>query len=216
MMVQFNIRNRATSHVVAEIRAKIKKHLPPPRGIRLEYGGEFQNTRITLDRLRILLPLALLLVFILLYGNFRSLLYTLLILLNIPFSLVGGILALRSFGEYLSVPASIGFIALFGVAIQNGVLLLSFAQEAQRQGDSPEQAIIRAATRRVRPVMMTALVGSLGILPLLLSHGTGANVQRPLAAVVTGGIFSSTLMTLLVLPSVYLLMMRFRQNSGTD
>ncbi len=216
MMVQFNIRNRATSHVVAEIREKIKKRLPVPTGVRLEYGGEFQNTRITLDRLRILLPLALILVFILLYGNFGSLLYTFLILLNIPFSLVGGVLALRSFGEYLSVPASIGFIALFGVAIQNGVLLLSFAQEAQRQGDSPEQAIIRAATRRVRPVMMTALVGSLGILPLLLSHGTGANVQRPLAAVVTGGIFSSTLMTLLVLPSVYLLAMRIRGNPGAS
>jgi cobalt-zinc-cadmium resistance protein CzcA len=213
MMVQFNIRDRATSHVVAEIRSKIKKRLPTPTGVHLEYGGEFQNTRITLDRLRILLPLTLVLVFILLYGNFRSLLYTMLILLNIPFSLVGGVLALRSFGEYLSVPASIGFIALFGVAIQNGVLLLSFAQEAQRQGDSPEQAIVRAATRRVRPVMMTALVGSLGILPLLLSHGTGANVQRPLAAVVTGGIFSSTLMTLLVLPSVYLLVMRFRKSS---
>lgn len=213
MMVQFNIRDRATSHVVKEIRERVKSGLPPPTGIRLEYGGEFQNTQITLNRLKILLPLVLVLVFILLYGNFHSFSYTLLILLNIPFSMIGGILALRSFGEFLSVPASIGFIALFGVAIQNGVLLLSFAQESQRRGESPEQAIIHAAIRRVRPVIMTALVGTLGILPLLLSHGTGANIQRPLAAVVTGGIFSSTLMTLLVLPSVYLLAMRRKEKT---
>ncbi|MHB8423276.1 MAG: efflux RND transporter permease subunit [Leptospirales bacterium] len=205
MMVQFNIRDRATSHVVSEIRTKVQNHLPPPTGIHLEYGGEFQNTQITMNRLKILVPLTVLLVFVLLYWNFRSISYSLLILLNIPFSMVGGVLALRGFGEFLSVPASIGFIALFGVAVQNGVLLLSFAQEAERQGFSPEEAVKRAASRRVRPVIMTALVGTLGILPLLLSNGTGANVQRPLAAVVVGGIFSSTLMTLLVLPSVYLL-----------
>lgn len=208
MMVQFNIRDRATSHVVSEIRAKVRSRLPPPTGVHLEYGGEFQNTLITMARLKILVPLTVILVFVLLFWNFRSITYSLLILLNIPFSMVGGILALRGFGEFLSVPASIGFIALFGVAVQNGVLLLSFAQEAERHGFSPEEAINRAASRRVRPVLMTALVGTLGILPLLLSTGTGANVQRPLAAVVVGGVFSSTLMTLLVLPSVYLLVKR--------
>lgn len=208
MMVQFNIRDRATSHVVSEIRAKVRSRLPPPTGVHLEYGGEFQNTLITMARLKILVPLTVILVFVLLFWNFRSITYSLLILLNIPFSMVGGILALRGFGEFLSVPASIGFIALFGVAVQNGVLLLSFAQEAERHGFSPEEAINRAASRRVRPVLMTAIVGTLGILPLLLSTGTGANVQRPLAAVVVGGVFSSTLMTLLVLPSVYLLVKR--------
>ncbi len=210
MMVQFNIRDRATSHVVSEIRKKVRDLLPPPMGVRLEYGGEFQNTEITMARLKVLVPFTVLLVFVLLFWNFRSVSYSLLILLNIPFSMIGGILALRGFGEFLSVPASIGFIALFGVAVQNGVLLLSFAQEAERQGFSPEEAIIRAASRRVRPVIMTALVGTLGILPLLVSTGTGANVQRPLAAVVVGGIFSSTIMTLLVLPSVFMMVKRGR------
>ncbi|MHB1286181.1 MAG: efflux RND transporter permease subunit [Leptospirales bacterium] len=215
MMVQFNIRDRATSHVVSEIQEKVKDLLPPPTGIRLEYGGEFQNTEITMARLKVLVPFTILLVFVLLFWNFRSLSYSLLILLNIPFSMIGGILALRGFGEYLSVPASIGFIVLFGVAVQNGILLLSFAQEAERQGFSPEEAIVRAASRRVRPVIMTAMVGTLGIIPLMISHGTGANIQRPLAAVVVGGVFSSTLMTLLVLPSVYLLVMRKRMHRTT-
>lgn len=213
IMVQFNIRGRATSDVVGEIRSRINKELPPPTGMRLEYAGEFQNTQITMNRLKYLVPLTLVLVFVLLYWNFRSIEYSLLILLNIPFSLVGGIIALRGFGEYLSVPASIGFIALFGVAVQNGVLLLSFAQEGEKRGLPPEEAIIGAASRRVRPVLMTALVGTLGIVPLLVSHGTGANIQRPLAAVVVGGLFSSTLMTLLVLPSIFLFVKGLRRRT---
>ncbi len=214
IMVQFNIRGRATSTVVEEIRSRVQKELPVPIGMHLEYAGEFQNTQITMNRLKYLIPLTLLLVFVLLYWNFRSMEYSLLILLNIPFSLIGGIVALRALGEYLSVPASIGFIALFGVAVQNGVLLLSFAQDAEKRGSPPEEAIIVAASRRVRPVLMTALVGALGIVPLLLSHGTGANIQRPLAAVVVGGLISSTLMTLLVLPSIYLLVKGMRNRNG--
>jgi cobalt-zinc-cadmium resistance protein CzcA len=167
-------------------------------------GGEFENTNITLARLKLLVPMVLVVIFLLLYWNFGSLLHTLLILLNIPFSLVGGVVALKSFGEFLSIPASIGFIALFGVAIQNGVLLLSFVREQESAGKSPEEAIRVAARRRLRPVLMTALVGGIGIVPLLLSSGTGANIQRPLAAVVVGGLASSTAMTLLVLPAVYL------------
>ena len=165
---------------------------------------------MTLARLEILVPLVLLVIFLLLFWNFDSLLHTLLILLNIPFSLVGGVVALKLFGEFLSIPASIGFIALFGVAIQNGVLLLSFAREQERAGKPPEEAIRTAARRRIRPVLMTALVGAIGIVPLLLSSGTGANIQRPLASVVVGGLVSSTAMTLLVLPAVYLLACRGR------
>ncbi len=203
IMVQFNIRGRSTSHVVGEIKGRIGRDIPPPVGMRISYAGEFQNTQITMNRLKILVPLTLLLVFILLYWNFRSLAYSFLILLNIPFSLTGGVLALLLSHEYLSIPASIGFIALFGVAVQNGVLLLSFAKDAKDKGATTLEAITQAGTRRVRPVLMTALVGGLGILPLLMSHETGANIQRPLAAVVMGGLVSSTLMTLLVLPAIY-------------
>jgi cobalt-zinc-cadmium resistance protein CzcA len=209
IIVQFNITGRATSHVVSDVQKAIDKNLPPPTGLHLSIGGEFENTNITLDRLKLLVPLVLVVIFLLLYWNFGSILYTALILLNIPFSLLGGALALKGFGEYLSIPASVGFIALFGVAIQNGVLLLSFAKEERERGASPLEAIRTAAGRRLRPVLMTALVGSMGIVPLLLSTGTGANVQRPLAAVVAGGLVSSTAMTLLVLPAVYVLVMTF-------
>jgi cobalt-zinc-cadmium resistance protein CzcA len=207
IMVQFNISGRATSHVVSDVQKAIARKLPLPTGIHLSIGGEFENTNITMGRLKLLVPLVLTVISLLLFWNFRSFLYTALILLNIPFSLVGGVLALKGFGEYLSIPASVGFIALFGVAIQNGVLLLSFAKEQEEQGHSPLEAIRNAAGRRIRPVLMTALVGTMGIVPLLLSTGTGANVQRPLAAVVVGGLISSTAMTLLVLPAVYVLVM---------
>ncbi len=205
IMVQFNISERSTSHVVADVERLIKEKLPPPVGLRMEVGGEFENTNLTMARLRILVPVVLLGIFLLLYWNFGSFLYTLLILLDIPFSLVGGAVALKAFGEYLSIPASVGFIALFGVAIQNGVLLLSFAREEQDKGRSAGEAIRTAALRRIRPVLMTALVGAIGIIPLLLSTGTGANIQRPLASVVVGGLISATAMTLLVLPAVYVL-----------
>jgi cobalt-zinc-cadmium resistance protein CzcA len=203
IMVQFNISDRATSHVVAEVERKVAARLAPPRGLHLSVGGEFENTNLTMERLRLLVPVVLLVIFLLLMWNFGSLGYTLLILLNIPFSLVGGVVALKLFGEYLSIPASVGFIALFGVAIQNGVLLLSFAKEEEGKGRFPREAIRSAALRRIRPVLMTALVGAIGIFPLLLSTGTGANIQRPLAAVVVGGLVSSTAMTLLVLPAIY-------------
>ncbi len=203
IMVQFNISDRATSHVVAEVERKVAARLAPPRGLHLSVGGEFENTNLTMERLRLLVPVVLLVIFLLLMWNFGSLGYTLLILLNIPFSLVGGVVALKLFGEYLSIPASVGFIALFGVAIQNGVLLLSFAKEEEGKGRIPREAIRSAALRRIRPVLMTALVGAIGIFPLLLSTGTGANIQRPLAAVVVGGLVSSTAMTLLVLPAIY-------------
>ena len=205
IMLQFNISGRSTSHVVDDMRARVARDLPLPPGLRISVGGEFENTNMTLARLEILVPLVLLVIFLLLFWNFDSLLHTLLILLNIPFSLVGGVVALKLFGEFLSIPASIGFIALFGVAIQNGVLLLSFVREQERVGKAPEEAIRTAARRRIRPVLMTALVGAIGIVPLLLSSGTGANIQRPLASVVVGGLVSSTAMTLLVLPAIYLL-----------
>ena len=213
IMLQFNIAGRSTSHVVASLRDAVKQRLPLPAGLQMTVGGEFENTNITLARLKVLVPLVLVVIFLLLYWNFGSLLHTLLILLNIPFSLVGGVVALKSFGEFLSIPASIGFIALFGVAIQNGVLLLSFVREQESAGRSPEEAIRVAARRRLRPVLMTALVGGIGIVPLLLSSGTGANIQRPLAAVVVGGLASSTAMTLLVLPAVYLVV-RGRRGEG--
>jgi len=154
-------------------------------------------------RLSLIVPLTILLIFIMLFSTFNSVRNAFLIILNVPFALIGGILALFLSGLYLSVPASVGFIALFGVAVLNGVVMVSYFNQLREQGLDLHDAIITGAKLRLRPVLMTALVASLGLIPLLFSTGTGSEVQRPLATVVIGGLFSSTLLTLFVLPTLY-------------
>ena len=149
------------------------------------------------------MPITLLLIFILLYNSFQSLKNSLLILLNIPLALVGGIAALWLSGQNLSVPASVGFIALFGIALANGMVLVTYLNQLLRDGVAMDEASIRGACMRLRPVLMTATAAALGLIPLLFSHGTGSEVQRPLATVVVGGLVSSTVLTLLVLPALY-------------
>ena len=142
-------------------------------------------------------------VFLLLFSSFNSLKNALLIILNIPLALVGGIVALLISGQHLSVPASVGFIALFGIALENGMVLVTCINQLLERGLALEEACIKGATMRLRPVLMTACTSALGLIPLLFSTGTGSEVQRPLAAVVIGGLFTSTMMTLLVIPAVY-------------
>ena len=156
-----------------------------------------------MKRLAIIVPLTICLIFIMLFSAFNSLRNALLIILNVPFALVGGMLSLFVTGLYLSVPASIGFIALFGVAVLNGEVMVSYINQLRAEGMDLEQAVIHGAELRLRPVLMTALVASLGLIPLLLSTGVGSEVQRPLATVVIGGLFTSTLLTLFVLPALY-------------
>jgi len=156
-----------------------------------------------MTRLAIIVPLTILLIFFLLFSSFNSLRYAALIILNLPFALIGGIVALWLSGQYLSVPASVGFITLFGVAMLNGLVLVSYINQLRREGLPLEEALLKGCERRLRPVLMTASLAILGLIPLLLATGIGSEIQRPLAAVVIGGLISSTLLTLVILPSVY-------------
>jgi cobalt-zinc-cadmium resistance protein CzcA len=156
-----------------------------------------------MNRLYVVVPITLALIFLMLFITFGSVRYASLIFLNVPFAVIGGILALWLGGLYVSVPAAVGFIAVFGVAVLNGVVLVSYVNDLREKGLSIKEAAVQGAELRLRPVLMTALTTSLGLLPLLLASDVGSNVQRPLAAVVIGGLVTSTLLTLLVLPTIY-------------
>ena len=201
--VGFNVVGRDIKTVVAEGRQKLATQLRLPPGYLLSWGGSFENMERAMRRLRIIVPITIGLIFILLVSSFNSVRYAALILLNLPLALIGGIVSLWMTGQYLSVPASIGFIALFGVATLNGIVLVSSINKLRRDGLDGNAAIMAACTLRLRPVLMTALVALLGLLPLAFATGIGSEVQRPLATVVIGGLVSSTLLTLVVLPVVY-------------
>ncbi|MCS3751424.1 cobalt-zinc-cadmium resistance protein CzcA [Salinibacter ruber] len=201
--VQLNVRGRDMGSVVEEIQQKIKAQVDLPPGYFTEYGGQFENQRRAMNRLYVVVPLTLALIFLMLFITFGSVRYASLIFLNVPFAVIGGILALWLGGLYVSVPAAVGFIAVFGVAVLNGVVLVSYVNDLRERGLSIKEAAVQGAELRLRPVLMTALTTSLGLLPLLLASDVGSNVQRPLAAVVIGGLVTSTLLTLLVLPTIY-------------
>lgn len=203
IVVQANVEGRDMGSVVAEIKKQLSHNLDLPPGYFIEYGGQFKNQQRAMARLAIIVPVTLLIIFILLYSAFNSLRHAVLIYLNIPFALIGGIVGLYISGQYLSVPASVGFIALFGVAVLNGVVMISYFNDLRRQGMPIQEVIIKGAMLRVRPVLMTALVAMLGLIPLLISRGIGSEVQRPLATVVVGGLFTSTALTLFLLPILY-------------
>jgi cobalt-zinc-cadmium resistance protein CzcA len=181
------------------IEAKVK--LPP--GYLVTWGGQFKLQQEANKRLSVVVPITLFIIFILLFSSFNSLKNSLLILLNIPLALVGGVVALWITGQNLSVPASVGFIALFGIALLNGIVLVTYLNQLLQEGLSVDEASIKGACLRLRPVLMTALAAALGMIPLLFSTGIGSEVQRPLATVVVGGLFTSTILTLLVIPAIY-------------
>ena len=202
VVIQCNVAGRDMGGLVAELDRRIHKEVKLPPGYSVVFGGQYKNQQRAQARLMIVVPLSLLLIFLLLYFMFRSVGQAGLIMLNVPMALIGGILALIVSSEYLSVPSSIGFIALFGVAVLNGVVLVDAINRHQEGGDI-EGAIYRGAESRFRPVMTTATIAALGLIPLLLATGTGSGVQRPLATVVVGGLISSTALTLFVLPCLY-------------
>ena len=202
-IVQGNIRDRDLGSVIADIRERINDTIDMPAGYFIEYGGQFENQQRAMARLKVIVPVVLILIFLLLYLTFGSLKEALLIIINVPLALIGGVLGLFIMREYLSVPAAIGFIALFGIAVQNGVVLVSRINQLQTEGMEITEAVISGALQRLRPVLMTATTTVLGLMPLLLSTGTGSEVQRPLAAVVVFGLTSATLLTLFVIPSFY-------------
>ena len=203
VVIQSNVEGRDMGGLVAELRQRIDKEIDMPAGYTVVFGGQFENQQRAQARLMIVVPLSLGLIFLLLYLAFNSVGQALLIMLNVPLALIGGIAALAISGQYLSVPGSIGFITLFGVAILNGVVMVTSINQRLEGGNKPEQAILEGAFSRLRPVLMTASITALGLIPMLLASGVGSEVQKPLATVVVGGIISSTLLTLFVLPSLY-------------
>ncbi len=198
------IKGRDMGSTVADMQAAIAK-IPLPHGWFVTWSGEFENQQRAMKRLAIVVPLSVFLIFILLFNAFRTVKSALLILINVPFALIGGIFALLIFGIPLSVSAAIGFIALFGQAVLNGVVMVSCFNQLCEEGATPLEAVTRGAAIRLRTVLMTALLAMLGLLPMALSHGIGSETQKPLAIVIIGGLVSATLLTLIVLPVLYLL-----------
>ena len=198
-----NVRGRDLAGFVADAQNRIQSEVKIPAGYWLEWGGQFENLLSASKRLQIVVPVALLLIMVLLFTAFGSIKDALLIFTGVPMALTGGILALWLRGIPLSISAGVGFIALSGVAVLNGVVMFTFIKKLIEDGVSVDEAIFRGSVTRLRPVLMTALVASLGFVPMALATGPGAEVQRPLATVVIGGIISSTLLTLLVLPVLY-------------
>ncbi|WP_284653212.1 CusA/CzcA family heavy metal efflux RND transporter [Flavobacterium terrisoli] len=212
IIVGFNVRGRDVESVVAEIQAKIGQHIKFEPGYYPTYGGTFENLQAAKDRLAIAVPVSLMLIFLLLFFAFGSVKQALLIFTAIPLSAIGGIFALWMRGMPFSISAGVGFIALFGVAVLNGIVLIAEFNLLKREGMTDlKQIVIKGTSVRLRPVVMTALVASLGFMPMALSHGSGGEVQKPLATVVIGGLFTATLLTLLVLPILYMWFEKFKK-----
>ena len=214
MAVKFGILDRDLGSTVAELQARIDKEVEVPRGYSLKWAGQFDQMKEAQQKLMLIIPATLAVIFLLLFFAFNSLRDAGLVLVNVPFAAIGGILALYLTGEELSISAAIGFLSLFGIAIQDGVILISYVRKLiddkmSHHGnisfEAIREAVIEGASLRMRPVMMTALLAGLGLLPAALSHAIGSQAQRPLALVIVGGMMTTTLLTLLVLPAIYML-----------
>lgn len=203
LVVGVNVQGRDLGGFVAEAQARIARGVPLPPGYELSWGGQFENMERAIQRLSLIIPLTIAAIFFLLFMLFSSVRYAALVITVLPLAAIGGLVALAISGEYLSVPAAVGFINLWGIAVLNGVVLVSFIRQQREAGLSTEQAILEGCTHRFRPVMMTAMVALLALIPMLFSTGPGSEVTRPLAVVVIGGLFSSTSLTLLLVPVLY-------------
>ncbi|PUD07106.1 CusA/CzcA family heavy metal efflux RND transporter [Helicobacter pylori] len=204
-VVRSNVVGRDLNSFVEEAKKVITQNIKLPPSYYITYGGQFENQQRANKRLSTVIPLSILAIFFILFFIFKSIPLALLILLNIPFAVTGGLIALFALGEYISVPASVGFIALFGIAVLNGVVMIGYFKELLLQGKSVEECVLLGAKRRLRPVLMTACIAGLGLLPLLFSHSVGSEVQKPLAIVVLGGLVTSSALTLLLLPPMFML-----------
>jgi cobalt-zinc-cadmium resistance protein CzcA len=203
VIVQSNVRERDLVGFVEEAKKAVAAQIKLPQGYRLTWGGQFENQQRAAARLAVVVPIALGLIFMLLFATFGSVRQAALVLTNIPFALIGGVIALWFSGEYMSVPASVGFIALLGIAVLNGVVMVSYFNQLHAEGMSINEVVFEGAKRRLRPVLMTASITAFGLLPVLFATGPGSEIQKPLAVVVTGGLISSTLLTLIMLPILY-------------
>ena len=211
VIVTSNVEGRDLVGFVEDAKQKITAQVKLDTGYRIQFGGQFENQQRAATRLSIVIPIAILLIFVLLFSTFHSIKQTILILANIPFAMIGGVFALWISGEYLSVPASVGFIALLGIAVLNGVVMMSYFNQLQAQGLAIKDVVLEGAKRRLRPVLMTASIAAFGLVPLLFATGPGSEIQKPLAIVVIGGLITSTLLTLILLPMLY---QRFGYNNN--
>jgi cobalt-zinc-cadmium resistance protein CzcA len=203
VVVTSNVRGRDLVGFVEEAKARVQKEVQLPEGYSMTWGGQFENQQRAAARLAIVVPAAIAMIFLILFATFHSVRQATLILCNIPFAMIGGVFALWLSGEYLSVPASVGFIALLGIAVLNGVVMMSYFNQLHAQGLPMLEVVTEGAKRRLRPVLMTACIAAFGLLPLLFATGPGSEIQRPLAIVVIGGLFTSTVLTLILLPMLY-------------
>ncbi|MCZ8529056.1 efflux RND transporter permease subunit [Alteromonas sp. PRIM-21] len=203
VVIQANVQGRDMGSVVEDIQAKIASDVELPAGYSVSIGGQFESQQRAQQRLSIVVPLSLALIALLLYFAFGSVGQAMLILLNVPLAVIGGIFSLYLSGQYLSVPSSVGFITLFGVAVLNGVVMVESINQRIKDGLETAEAIFDGATSRLRPVLMTAITSALGLIPMLMSNGVGSEIQRPLASVIVGGLVTATLLTLFVVPSLY-------------
>ena len=203
MAIELNVQGRDIGSFVAEAQEQMKEKVVLPAGYYIEWGGQFENQKQAMRRLSIITPLVIGLILLLLFFSFKSVRLAILILITLPFALVGGIVILHLTGTYLSVPASVGFIVLFGVAVLNGVVLISYCAQLRASGMAVEKAILAACKARLRPILMTASITVFSLIPMIMATGPGSEVQKPLAMVVIGGLITSTLATLLVLPTIY-------------
>jgi cobalt-zinc-cadmium resistance protein CzcA len=203
VVVQANVRGRDIGSFVAEARRRIDQQVKLPAGSWMGWGGQFENLTAARQRLTIVVPACFFVIFLLLFAMFGSAKYAVMVFSGVPLALTGGIVALWLRGMPFSISAAVGFIALSGVAVLNGLVMVTFINQLRREGLGLEDAVVRGSLTRLRPVLMTALVASLGFVPMALAGGTGAEVQKPLATVVIGGIVSSTILTLVVLPALY-------------
>jgi cobalt-zinc-cadmium resistance protein CzcA len=203
IVVGVNVQDRDLGGFVAELQQKVEQKVKLPPGYYIEWGGQFHNMERAMHHLMIIVPITIAAIFFLLFVLFHSVRFAALIITVLPLASIGGVIGLFVSGEYLSVPASVGFIALWGIAVLNGVVLVSYIRKLRSEGMSQEDAVLEGARLRFRPVMMTATVAALGLVPFLFSRGAGSEIQRPLAIVVIGGLLSSTLLTLILVPVVY-------------
>ena len=203
IVVRSNVVGRDLVGFVDEAKQRVASAVKLPTGYSVQWGGQFENQQRASARLALVVPIAVGLVFILLFSTFGSLRQALLVLTNVPFALIGGVLALLLTREYLSVPASVGFIALLGIAVLNGVVMVTYFNQLREEGLAPREIVMRGAQRRLRPVLMTASIAAFGLVPLLFATGPGSEIQRPLAIVVVGGLISATALTLILLPILY-------------
>jgi len=203
VVVQANVQGRDMGSVVQEIQSAISSRVNLPVGYTVQIGGQFESQQRAQKKLSLIVPLSLVLIAVLLYLAFNSLGQAMLILINVPLAIIGGVFSLYLSGQYLSVPSSVGFITLFGVAVLNGVVMVESINQRVKGGMAVKSAVFTGATSRLRPVLMTAVTSALGLVPMLMSNGVGAEIQRPLASVIVGGLVTATLLTLFVLPALY-------------